>query len=153
MRLCIRDRKMTHPLVGPPEFSQLKMEALIPAPADCEKVLNAQSIVTIEIQRQLCQVYGHTRLEGQHIFCRSSSRRCLNIIHPIAWTSRPVISIFSYTFIEQFRARWPWSIGVLESWLSKSSSSSEVPASSILSIPSPRRFVPGCGRHSQEWSL
>ena len=31
-------------------------------------------------------------------------------------------------FIEQFRARWPWSIGVLESWLSMSSSSSEVPA-------------------------
>ena len=26
-------------------------------------------------------------------------------------------------FIEQFRARWPWSIGVLESWLSMSSSS------------------------------
>ena len=49
-------------------------------------------------------------------------------------------------FIEQFRARWPWSIGVLESWLSMSSSSS------ILRIPSPRRFVPGCGRHPQEWS-
>ena len=46
-------------------------------------------------------------------------------------------------FIEQFRARWPWSIGVLESWLSMSSSS-EVPASSILRIPSPRRVVPGC---------
>ena len=40
-------------------------------------------------------------------------------------------------FIEQFRARWPWSIGVLESWLSMSSSS-EVPAFSILRIPSPR---------------
>ena len=33
-----------------------------------------------------------------------------------------------------------------------SSSSSEVPASYILRIPSPRRFVPGCGRHPQEWS-
>ena len=55
-------------------------------------------------------------------------------------------------FIEQFRARWPWSIGVLESWLSVSSSSSEVPVSSILRIPPPRRFVPGCGRHPQEWS-
>ena len=49
----------------------------------------------------------------------------------------------SLIFIEQFRARLPWSIGVLESWLSMSSSSSEVPASSILRIPSPRRFVPG----------
>ena len=55
-------------------------------------------------------------------------------------------------FIEQFRARWPWSIGVLESWLPMSSSS-EVSASSILRMPSPRRFVPGCGRHLQEWSL
>ena len=56
-------------------------------------------------------------------------------------------------FIEQFRARWSWSIGVLESWLSMLASSSEVPASSILRIPSPQRFVPGCGRHLQEWSL
>ena len=42
-------------------------------------------------------------------------------------------------FIEQFWAIWPWSIGVLEFWLSMSSS--EVPASSILRIPSPRRDV------------
>ena len=33
------------------------------------------------------------------------------------------------------------------------SSSPEVPASSIRRILSPRRFVPGCGRHPQEWSL
>ena len=45
-----------------------------------------------------------------------------------------------------------WSIGVLESWLSMSSSS-EVPASSILRIPSPWCFVSGCGRHLQECSL
>ena len=50
-------------------------------------------------------------------------------------------------FIKQFRARWPWSISVLEFWLSVSSS--EVPASSILRIPSPRHFVPVCGRHLQ----
>ena len=56
-------------------------------------------------------------------------------------------------FIEQFRARWPWSIGMFESWHSMSSTSSEVPASSILRIPSARSFVPGCGRHLQEWSL
>ena len=48
-------------------------------------------------------------------------------------------------FIEQFRARWPWSIGVLESWLSMSSSSSEVPASSILRIPSPDVSSPAVG--------
>ena len=34
--------------------------------------------------------------DGQHISCRSSTVRCL-IIHHIAWTSHPVISIFSYT--------------------------------------------------------
>ena len=33
-----------------------------------------------------------------------------------------------------------------------SSSSSEVPASSSLRIPYPRRFIPSCGRHPQEWS-
>ena len=44
-------------------------------------------------------------------------------------------------FIEQFRARWPWSIGILKSWLSVSSSS-DVPAYSILRMPSPRRFHP-----------
>ena len=44
-------------------------------------------------------------------------------------------------FIEQLQARWPWSIGLLESWLSMSSSS-EVPASSILMILSPSMFRP-----------
>ena len=43
-------------------LQQLKMEALIPAPADCEvwsvvKFLNAQSIALNEIHCQLCQVY------------------------------------------------------------------------------------------------
>ena len=81
-------------------FQRLKMEALIPAPANCEvrvvlKFLNAQSIAPIEIHRQLCQIYGHTRLDGQRISC-SSSGRCLVIIHPIVRTSRPPIFIFSY---------------------------------------------------------
>ena len=82
-------------------LQRLKMEALIPAPTECEvqfliKFLNAQSIASIEIY-QLCQIYGHTRLDGQHISCRSSVGRCLNIIHPIARTSRPLISTFSST--------------------------------------------------------
>ena len=64
------------------------MEALIPAPADCEepsmiKFLKAQSIPPIKINRQLCQVYGDTRLDGQHISSRSSAGRCLIIIHPL----------------------------------------------------------------------
>ena len=99
-------------------LQQLKMEALIPAPADCEvkyviKFLNA----LIEINRQLCQVYGHTWLKDQHISCRSLAGRCLIIIHPIALTSYPVISIFSYTsrnscpistHIFRMTERWRW---------------------------------------------
>ena len=38
----------------------------------------------------------------------------------------------NYIFIEEFLAWWPWTIGMLESWLSMSSSS-EVLASSIFS--------------------
>ena len=82
-------------------LQRFKMEALIPTPADCEmqsvvKFLKAQSIATIEIHRQLYQDFGYTRLDDQHISCRSSTGRCL-IIHPITRTSRPVISIISYT--------------------------------------------------------
>ena len=39
---------------------------------------------------------GHTHLHCEHTSCRSSGGRCL-IIHPIARTSRPGISTFSYT--------------------------------------------------------
>ena len=53
------------------------------------KFLNAQSVAPIKIHRQLCQVYSYTRLDGQHISCRSPTGRCLIIIHPIARTSRP----------------------------------------------------------------
>ena len=61
------------------------------------KFLKAQNIAQTEIHRQLYQVYVHTRLDGQHISCRSSTGRCLIIIHPIARTSCPVISICSYS--------------------------------------------------------
>ena len=60
------------------------------------KVFECTEHSAIEIHRQLCQVYGHTRLGSQHISCRSSAGRCLIISHPIARTSRPEISIFSY---------------------------------------------------------
>ena len=56
---------------------QQLMEALIPAPANCEvrsvvKFLNAQSIVLIEIHSQLCQVYGPYIMSNQvlHRWCR-----------------------------------------------------------------------------------
>ena len=60
------------------------------------KFLNAQSIVPIIIHRQLCQIYGHRRLDGQHISCRNSAGRCLIHIQPIAQISCLLISIFSY---------------------------------------------------------
>ena len=110
-RLRVRDRVMTSHdactsgtsrVLTVASLQRLKIEALIPAPANCKmqsviKFLHAQSIALIEIHHQLCQVYGHTCLNSQNIYCRSSAGRCLIIIHSIAWTSRPVISIFSYT--------------------------------------------------------
>ena len=98
---------MTHALAGLPIYHSRIVAAvddtLIPAPADCEvrsmiKFLNAQIIASIEIHRQLFQVYGHTRFDGQHISCRSLAGRCL-VIHHIARISHLVISIFSYTSI------------------------------------------------------
>ena len=100
-RLCVHDRvMMSHDastsgisrVLTVASLQRLKMEALIPAPADCEmrsviKFLNAQSTGPMKIHRQLCQVYGDTRLDGQHI----------SSIHPTARTLRPVIFIFSYT--------------------------------------------------------
>ena len=65
---------------------------------------------------------GHTRLDHQHISCRSSAGRCL-IIHCTARISRPVISIFSYTS----RNSCPVSVSVFRMierrrWVSHSSS-------------------------------
>ena len=65
-------------------LQRLKMEALIPAPADCEVrsmlwFFIAQNISLIEIHRQLCQVYGYTRSTVNT--SRSSAGRCLIIIH------------------------------------------------------------------------
>ena len=110
-RLHVHDRVMTSYDACTSRISQvlpiaslqrLKIEALIPAPANCEvqceiKFLNTQSIAPIKIHRQLCQVYGHTSLDRRHISCRSLAGRCLIIIHPIGHTSCPVNSIFSYT--------------------------------------------------------
>ena len=83
-------------------LQRLKIVALIPAPADYEvrsiiKFWNAQSIAPIKIHRQLCQVYGHAQLDGQHISCRTSAGLCLIVIHSLARNSRSMIFIFSYT--------------------------------------------------------
>ena len=80
---------------------RLEMEALIPAPADCEvrsviKFLNAQSIAAIEIRQLSLSMATH----GSTVNTSPAGVRlggCLIIIHPIARTSRPVTSIFSYT--------------------------------------------------------
>ena len=91
-RLRVRDRVMTSQdactsgtsrVLTVASLQRLKIITLIPAPADCEvrsviKFLNVQSMAPIEIHRQLCQVYGHTRLDDQHIPCRSSTGRCFN---------------------------------------------------------------------------
>ena len=102
-RLSVRDRVLTSHdactsrtsrILRVALLQQLKIEAFIPAPIVCEvqcmrKFLNAQSIALIKIHRQLCQVYGYTWLDGQHISCRSSTERCLVITHSIAQTSLP----------------------------------------------------------------
>ena len=56
---------------------RLKMEALIPAPADCEvwsviKFLSTQSMARIKIHHQLYQVYGRNIMSKQmvHHWCR-----------------------------------------------------------------------------------
>ena len=104
MRLLVRDTctSGTSIVLAVASLQRLKMETLIPAPADCEvwsviKFLNAQNIVPIEIHRQLYHVYGHTRHDSQNISCMSSAGMCLIIIHPISRTSRSEISIFTYT--------------------------------------------------------
>ena len=80
MRLHVHDRVMTsHEACISGIFRVLTVafvatvvdETLIPVPTDCEvrsliKFLNAGSITPVEIHRQLCQVYGHTWLDGQH---------------------------------------------------------------------------------------
>ena len=108
-RLRVRDKVITYGactsgssrVLTIASLQRLKMEALIPAPADCEvrsviKFLSAKCIAPIEI-RQLCEVYGHKRLDDEQISCWSSAGRCLIFIHSIAQTLRPVIYIFSYT--------------------------------------------------------
>ena len=77
-------------------LQRLKMEALIPASADCDKVFECnraqhRSKFIVSCARSMC-----ARLDGQHISCRSSAGRCLITIHLIPRTSHQ-ISIFSYT--------------------------------------------------------
>ena len=90
----------------------MKLEVLIPTPADCEvrseiKFLNAQNIATIEILRQLYHVYAANVMSKQMVsrWCRqfTAGRQ----LHDEEHSGRPyiitddlmelMISIFSYT--------------------------------------------------------
>ena len=78
---------LLHPHFTVASLQRLKLESLISALADCKirsviKFLNVEIIAPKENHRQLCQVYGHTRLDGPNNSCRSSAGRCLLIIHP-----------------------------------------------------------------------
>ena len=82
-------------------LQRLKLEALIPAPAD----FKVRSVIKLLKNKRRGKLSADTVLQDNarphtvrrhHISCRSSAGRCL-IIHPIVRTSRPVISIFSYT--------------------------------------------------------
>ena len=87
-------------------LQRLKMKGFIPAPADwgaiCDKVFEKKKKTNsagclVPVLSSCTKPLGHTRLDSQYISCRSSAGRCLIIIYPIVWASRPVISIFSYT--------------------------------------------------------
>ena len=86
---------------------------------------------------KLCAVWSCVYDVHRYFFVLSDAVEvgvwCRPTVTTVRWLrlSRPAL----WSLIEQFRARRPWSIGMLESWLSMSSSSSEVPASSILRIP------------------
>ena len=119
----VRDREMksldactsgTSRVLTVVSLQRLKMEALIPPPADREvrpviKFLNAQSIAPIEIHRQQCQVYRHTRLDGQHITCRSSAVRCLINNHP---PYNPDLASVNSSFYYKSRNSCPVTVGV-----------------------------------------
>ncbi|KAJ4447252.1 hypothetical protein ANN_09256 [Periplaneta americana] len=73
-------------------FPTSKMDVPIPAPAEREvrsviKFLNAQGIAPIEIDRQLCQVYGHNVMSKQMVRCSIRSLERLEssevVHHPV----------------------------------------------------------------------
>ncbi|KAJ4438194.1 hypothetical protein ANN_14133 [Periplaneta americana] len=75
----------------------LKMDTPITAPAECEvrsviKFLNAQGIAPIEIDRQLCQIYGPKVMSKQMVrcCCRQFSAGCQNV-HDKERSGRPNI--------------------------------------------------------------
>ena len=85
------------------------MEALIPAPADCEvrsviKFLNAQNIAPIEIHRQLCRVYGPNVMSKQMVrrWCRQFSAGRQSV-HDEKRSGRP--SIITDSLVELVRER------------------------------------------------
>ena len=107
-RLRVRDKVMTthdactsrtSRVLIVASLQRLKMEALIPAPADCEvpsviKFFNPQSIAPIEIYQLLPGLWTHTARRSTHLM-QEFGWEVFNH-HPIAQTSCPVIIIFSY---------------------------------------------------------
>ena len=85
-RLHVHDKVMTlhdactswtSQILGVASLQRLKMEALIPAPADYEvrsviKFLNAQCKALIKIRHQLCQIFGPNMMRKQMVchWCR-----------------------------------------------------------------------------------
>ena len=85
----------------------LKMEVLIPAPADCEvrsliKFLNAQSIAPVEIHHQLCYVYRSDAMSKQLVrrWCRQFTADRQHV-HGEDCSGRP--SIITYDLVELVR--------------------------------------------------
>ena len=81
--------------------SAVEDEALIPAPA-CKvrsviTLLNAESIASIEIHRQLCQVYGHTHGSKVNIFLTGVRLGGINRQPPYSPDLAPSDFYFSYT--------------------------------------------------------
>ena len=103
-------------------LQRLKVKALTPTrrlwSVVCDKVSECTDHSADQNSSSVCQVYGHTWLDGQHISCRSLAGRCL-IIHPTSRTSRPVISIFSYTSRNSYPVSVRIFIMTMRRWMSR----------------------------------
>ena len=63
--------------------------------SNLQAIQNKRRGILVSVLSCCTIMFGHTRIDGHHI-CMNSSGMCL-IIHSIAQTSRPLISIFSNT--------------------------------------------------------
>ena len=80
-----------------PEVRQWMPSVIAKHCRNCDGPFRTSGTGCLMLVLSCCMItLGHKRLDGQQISFRSSAGRCF-IIHPIARTSCPVISIFSYT--------------------------------------------------------